>query len=98
MFWTSRCELGAIGTSDRDTLPAVIKISSEGYRMFKAMCLEEGKSDSLSTQKKDLPFSNYPQAFLLSVSIGIVNDERLGMDGEKHWLIRSEYINPYFDV
>jgi hypothetical protein len=66
--------------------------------MFKAMCLEESKSDSVSTEKKDLPFSNYPQAFLLSVSIGIVNDERLKVDGDKHWLIRSEYINPYFDV
>ncbi len=81
--------------SEKEGLPSVISMSAEAYRMFKAMCREEG--DDRGSTKKEAVFDNYGQAFLLSVALGIANNERMKVEGEKHWLVRSEYLSGYYE-
>lgn len=84
--------------SSKDSLPSVIYVSLEAYRMFKAMCQETETYDKGAPGRKkgssisEKPFSTYVQAMLVAAALGLVKDERTPIGQEKNWIIRGEYL------
>jgi len=83
-----------------DLIPSLVYVSTESYRMYRAMCKEikvdeADKTDSqkLSLKPKELPFSRYVQAYLFAAAIGLRNDRKLSITDKKRWLIRGEYLS-----
>jgi hypothetical protein len=84
--------------STKDSLPSVINVSVEAYRMFRAMCQEtitddkkiSGSKSRLSTSEK--PFSTYVQAMLVAAALGLAKGERTPVGQERNWIIRGEYL------
>jgi hypothetical protein len=88
-----------VGKMGERTLPRIIYVSKEAYRIYRTLCsepveLEEqgGREISNIEKRKDTPFSSNVPAFFLAAALGIINEKRLQVGEDRAQLLRTEYI------
>lgn len=75
----------------RKRAPAIIKCTTETFRMYNAMCSEDGGRKKKRKKKREWVFSSRTPAFFLGAAIGIINGKTGEVKKEKE-LTRREYI------
>ncbi len=82
------------------SLPTIISVSKDAYRMYRAMCEgpEESQPDPEEKSQKrakkihERVFSSNTQAFLVAVAIGILRNQKRSLGDSPEQLIRGEYL------
>src|SRR5437667_5289773 len=78
--------------------PAIIFVSREAFRMYSSLSRRTNKPEQNDEDKgeridrKERPFKDYEQAFFLAAALGIIDESKMPIEGDKEQLLRTEFL------
>ncbi|SRR6266550_5299571 len=78
--------------------PAIVFVSREAFRMYKSLSRrtnrpgENDEEEGERIDRKQRPFKDYEQAFFLAAALGIIDESKMPIEGDKAQLLRTEFL------
>ncbi len=78
--------------------PAIIHVSREAFRMYSSLSRRTNKPGQIDEdqgeriERKQRPFKDYEQAFFLAAALGIIDEAKRPVEGEREQLLRTEFL------